>query len=117
MNQHISRAELQERIASASGPILVEALPPKYFEHSHLPGAINIPHDAVDAFAPQLLPNKDAEIVTYCASASCKNSGIAAQRLRELGYRNVREYVEGKADWIEAGLPVEAGRERSRSAA
>ena len=26
-----------------------------------------------------------------------------------MGYTNVREYAEGKADWIEAGLPVEAG--------
>jgi hypothetical protein len=25
-----------------------------------------------------------------------------------LGYTDVREYAEGKADWIEAGLPVEA---------
>jgi rhodanese-related sulfurtransferase len=113
-HQHIGREELQARVASDSGPVLVEALPAKYFEQSHLPGAINIPHDAVDALAPRLLPDKDAEIVTYCASATCKNSGLAAQRLRELGYRNVREYVEGKADWIAAGLPVETG---SRAAA
>ena len=112
--QHIGREELQVRVGSDSGPVLVEALPAKYFEQSHLPGAINIPHDAVDALAPRLLPDKDAEIVTYCASATCKNSELAARRLRELGYRNVREYVEGKADWIAAGLPVETG---SRAAA
>jgi rhodanese-related sulfurtransferase len=26
------------------------------------------------------------------------------------GYTNVREYVEGKKDWREAGLPLEGGR-------
>jgi len=26
-----------------------------------------------------------------------------------LGYENVRRYVEGKADWIEAEFPVESG--------
>ena len=27
--------------------------------------------------------------------------------LAQLGYTRVRDYVEGKQDWIEAGLPVE----------
>jgi rhodanese-related sulfurtransferase len=27
--------------------------------------------------------------------------------LADLGYRNVREYHEGKAGWIRAGLPLE----------
>lgn len=52
---------------------------------------------------------KAAEIVVYCANAPCKNSGIAAERLTELGYTNVRDYHHGKADWIEVGLPVEHG--------
>jgi rhodanese-related sulfurtransferase len=116
-DRHIGREELEARIGSDDGPVLVEALPAKYFEHAHLPGAINIPHDAIDTLAARLLPDKSAEIVTYCASATCKNSGIAAQRLRELGYRNVREYVEGKADWIAAGLPVETEGERARAVA
>ena len=46
--------------------------------------------------------------MTYCASLTCRNSEIAANKLIALGYTNVREYAEGKADWIEAGLPVEA---------
>jgi rhodanese-related sulfurtransferase len=32
---------------------------------------------------------------------------IAANRLVALGYTDVREYAEGIADWIDAGLPVE----------
>lgn len=42
-----------------------------------------------------------------CASGPCKNSGIASARLGRLGYTNVRDYHEGEAEWIEAGLPVE----------
>jgi rhodanese-related sulfurtransferase len=55
----------------------------------------------------KLLPDKDAEIVIYCASAKRQNSGIAANRLAALEYTNVRDYHEGKAEWIDAGLPVE----------
>ena len=106
----ISRAELQAQLAGATPPTLVEALPADYFTAEHLPGAINIPHDAVDALAPTLLPDRHAPIVTYCSNRACPNSGIAARRLRALGYTNVRAYEAGKQDWLEAGLPVERAR-------
>ena len=43
----------------------------------------------------------------YCANAPCQNSTIAARALDGLGYTNVAEYVEGKQDWVEAGLRLE----------
>lgn len=106
MTRTITRQSLQAKIDSHTA-VLVEALPDKYFRHSHLPGALNIPHDQIDALAPALLADQDAEIVVYCANAACQNSGMAAERLGELGYTNVSVYEAGKADWIEAGLPVE----------
>jgi rhodanese-related sulfurtransferase len=36
----------------------------------------------------------------------CPNSEIAAKRLIELGYTNVKEYREGKQDWFDSGYPV-----------
>lgn len=107
MAARITRDELKRKLDRREALILVEALPEKYFRDAHLPGAINIPHDAVDALAPSLLPDKSARIVVYCANAPCRNSGLAAARLAELGYAEVRDYHEGKADWIEAGYAVE----------
>ena len=80
-----------------------------YFDTEHLPGAINLPHDRVRELAPELLPDRGARIVTYCANTPCQNSGIAAATLVTMGYSDVREYAEGKQDWIDAGLPVEKG--------
>lgn len=87
---------------------LVEALPARYYEKAHLPGAINVPHDRVDELAPQLLRDRDARIVVYCADTACQNSSVAARRLVELGYRNVLDYEAGKQDWIDADLPTES---------
>ncbi|MBW5447642.1 rhodanese-like domain-containing protein [Cohnella sp. CFH 77786] len=106
----ISRTEIQDKLAKGEKFILVEALPANYYEDAHLPGALHLPHDQVDQLAPALLPDKSAEIVTYCASLPCPNSEIAAKRLVELGYTNVKEYREGKQDWSEAGLPFESGK-------
>ena len=112
MIRTVSRDELTAKLDRNQRIVLVEALPEKYFRHSHLPGALNIPHDQVETLAPALLPDKAATIIVYCANAACKNSGIAAEALARLGYANVSTYEAGKADWIEAGLPVEGSSAR-----
>jgi rhodanese-related sulfurtransferase len=113
----ITRDELKAKLDRNERVILVEALPERYYLEQHLPGAINIPHDQVDALAPALLPDQGAQIVVYCASGPCRNSDIAVRRLVELGYTDVRDYHEGKKDWVAAGLPVESGPVPARTAA
>lgn len=103
----IDRQTLVSRLKSENRPTLVEALPEKYFQQWHLPGAIQIDHDRVKSLAEQRLPDKDAEIVIYCASETCRNSHQAAYQLTALGYRDVAVYPGGKADWEAASLPVE----------
>ncbi|MEW5757366.1 MAG: rhodanese-like domain-containing protein [Pseudomonadota bacterium] len=114
MNKHISRQEIQHHLSAGTPMILVEALPQQYYDAEHLPGAVHLPHDQVRARAHEVLPDKDAFIVVYCANTPCQNSTIAAKTLAALGYTNVHEYVEGKADWIEAGLPTEATPRQAR---
>ena len=102
MNNTITREKIVKNLNERTPMILVEALPAQYYEKEHLPGAINIPHDQIHTLAPDLLPDKNALIITYCASTACPNSRIAATALQELGYSNVYEYVEGKEDWFGA---------------
>ena len=111
MSRIIQREELRIKLSSARRPVLVEALPEKYYVGQHLPGALHLPHDQVDALAAGVLPEKSAEIVVYCANRQCQNSHIAAHRLSALGYTNVSVYAGGKQDWEEAGLPFESTAE------
>ena len=107
MLKQIDRDTLRRKLGGTVRPVLVEALPEKYYRDWHLPGARHLPHDEVDALAPKVLPEKSAEIVVYCASRSCQNSHIAAHRLTQLGYENVAVYSGGKQEWSESGLPME----------
>jgi rhodanese-related sulfurtransferase len=107
MNAKLDREALKRKLDAGEDFVLVEALPRKYWAKEHLPGAVNLPHDEVERLAPELLPDKDREIVVYCADAACANSQIAAKALSALGYSRVVEYVEGKADWKAAGYPLE----------
>jgi len=48
--------------------IVVETLAPESYREAHIPGAVNIPPEQVKELAPQVVPNKNAEIITYCAN-------------------------------------------------
>ena len=109
MTSKITRDELKTIVNRGEAVTIVEALPEQYYREAHLPGALLLPHDQVDALAPTLLPDRNAAIVVYCASLPCPNSEIAAEWLSELGYTNVREYAAGKQDWLDAGYPIEQG--------
>jgi rhodanese-related sulfurtransferase len=107
MTALITREELQAAIASGTVTVL-DTLGGEYHAKQHLPGALPLVLADVAARAPELLPDRDAAIVTYCSDEGCPNSGQVAERLRGLGYTNVRKYKEGIADWAGAGLPVES---------
>ena len=48
--------------------IVVETLAPERYREAHIPGALNIPPEKIKELAPQLLPTKNVEIITYCAN-------------------------------------------------
>jgi len=68
MTKTISRNELREKIDRGDSFVLLETLPATAYQHVHLPGAINMPPDKVTQMAAELLPNKHADIVVYCAN-------------------------------------------------
>ena len=68
MTNTISRDELKEKIDRGDGFVLLETLAPTTYHHAHLPGAINMPPDQIGPLAAKLLPDKQADIVVYCAS-------------------------------------------------
>jgi rhodanese-related sulfurtransferase len=106
----ISRDELTEKIARHDKFRLVEVLPEEDYHKAHLPGAINLPPDQVSRLAWKRLKNRDAEIVLYSDGSTPHPSEDAARELAEKGYTHVRDYAEGKEDWIDSGLPIESDR-------
>lgn len=86
--------------------VLVDTLPEQSFAKGHLPGAINIVSDDILRQAPERLPDRNAPVVVYCASAACKRAGLSAERLKSLGYTRVHHYVSGKQSWLAPGYPL-----------
>jgi rhodanese-related sulfurtransferase/CBS domain-containing protein len=91
---------------------LVEVLPAKEYDASHIRGAVNIPLRKLAAeTARQLDPTRP--VITYCFDFQCDLSSRAAWRLETLGFKQVYRYVAGKMDWLANGLPGE-GRDAAQ---
>ena len=69
MERTISTKDLKAKLDRHQGIKVVETLAPERYREAHLPGALNIPPERIKELAPQLLPNKDVEIVTYCSNS------------------------------------------------
>ncbi len=68
MESTISTKDLKNRLDRKENIKVVETLAPERYREAHIPGALNIPPEKIRELAPQLLPEKNAEIVTYCAN-------------------------------------------------
>jgi rhodanese-related sulfurtransferase len=105
---NVTAEELMRRIEKGDDFVLVDALAPMVYAHSHLPGAINLPPSDIDPTrVARRVPDLQTEIVVYCSSPDCNDSVATARRLQEMGYANVRHYAGGKDEWRDLGLPLE----------
>ena len=69
METTISTQDLKAKLDRKEPVTIVETLAPERYGEGHIPGALNIPPDKIKELAPQLLPNKDAAIITYCSNS------------------------------------------------
>lgn len=103
----ISRDELAAAVEAGSVTV-VDALPAAPYAQRHLPGALNLTIEELDR-TTTVLPDQGAAIVVYSSDSACVRGPELAEALATAGYRDVRTYAEGIADWAAAGLPLESG--------
>jgi molybdopterin/thiamine biosynthesis adenylyltransferase/rhodanese-related sulfurtransferase len=70
----------------------------------HVPDALHIPLGLLDDRAADELPDRDREVVVYCAHG--RRSLAALATLRALGYERTRHLSDGFEEWEKSGYPV-----------
>src|SRR5687768_5513669 len=98
----IGAADARERSASA---LFVDVREQDEWDEGAVPGAIHVPRGQLESRIEGLVPDKERELVVYCAGGS--RSAFAAKSLGELGYANVASLAGGFTDWKRNGYPVE----------
>jgi sulfur-carrier protein adenylyltransferase/sulfurtransferase len=84
---------------------LVDVREKDEYRAGFIPGALHIPRAHLEMQAEQKLPDKNAEIVVYCAGGT--RSAFAAKTLGEFGYTNVISVNPGFVRWKDLKFPVE----------
>ncbi len=98
----IDTATAAERIADRS-LIVLDVREPDEYEQGALAGALHIPRGHLEAQIENRLPDRDAEIIVYCAGGV--RSAFAAKTLGELGYSNAASMDGGFGQWKDEGRP------------
>lgn len=102
----VGREELTARLRTESITLL-DLRPEDEFALGHLPGALNIPLDQLEARLAEL--PKGREVIAYCRGPYCVLSFEAVALLRARGLP-VRRLEDGFPEWRAADLPIEFGR-------
>lgn len=94
--RQVSSDEARKLMETKSGYIIVDVRTQREYAEGHIPEAICIPNESIDKDPPSLLPDKEQEIFVYCRSG--RRSKEAAQKLADIGYKNIIEFG-GIIDW------------------
>ena len=100
----VTRDELQ-RLGKTTPLTVLDVRPREEYTAGHIPGAVSIPLDELDARLAEL-PG-DGQIVAYCRGAYCVLAHDAVRLLRAHG-RDATRLVDGMLEWRLADLPVSA---------
>jgi rhodanese-related sulfurtransferase len=85
--------------------VLVDVRSPAEFAEGHVPGAVNIPVDALQARVSELESYKKDAVYLICRSGA--RSGRAQGMLAAAGFSNPLNVAGGTLAWKSAGYPIE----------
>lgn len=91
---------------------IIDVREPDEWDNGVLPGAIAIPRGFLEMKIEERVPDKNQEIVIYCAGGM--RSALAAKALQDIGYKNVSSMIGGFNKWKNAGFDFELKQSLSK---
>ena len=86
----ISSTEAQQMIEDNKDALILDVRTAAEYESGHIPNAVNLSNEDIQAGKVDSLKDKSQLIMVYCRSGN--RSRQAAQKLAELGYTNVVDF-------------------------
>jgi rhodanese-related sulfurtransferase len=89
--------------------VILDARAGESFERGHIPGSRNVPAPEAGGTIPADLLGaaRNMVFVVYCEGGDCQSSLALARRLHDEGFRDLRVFEGGWAEWTKEGLPEE----------
>lgn len=87
--------ELRNKLEGENSISILDVREPAEFAFGHIPGAVNIPLGELEDRFSEIA--KDKKVYVICRTGS--RSDLAAQKLTEKGYQNVKNVIPGMTKW------------------
>ena len=89
--------------------LFVDARSTEDYQSGHIPSAISLPvgqfDEHIESFLKRYQPNQP--IVTYSSGRTCEDSHHLARLLADIGFSEVRIFINGFSGWEAEGYPIE----------
>jgi len=102
--EEVDPAEVRELLDE--GVVLIDLREAEELSQGKIPGAKHVPRSYLESRIEQVVPDRTAPIILYCASG-VRSAYAARTLLKELGYQNVRSMTGGITLWKDRGYEVE----------
>jgi rhodanese-related sulfurtransferase len=87
--------ELRNKIDGEESISILDVREPAEFVFGHIPSAVNIPLGELEERFDEMDKNQEIHIICHTGN----RSDLAAQKLTEKGYQNVKNVVPGMSEW------------------
>jgi molybdopterin/thiamine biosynthesis adenylyltransferase/rhodanese-related sulfurtransferase len=104
----ITPEQLNERVQAGDKPQILDVRELDEVQHGTLPGATHLSRAHFESRIEDVVPDKDAEVVVYCATGV--RSVFSAKSMKELGYTNVISMKGGFVRWKDLGYTFSVPR-------
>jgi rhodanese-related sulfurtransferase len=107
----VGLAEAEELFVRGSA-LFIDSRPKQKFSEGHILNAVSIPHEdnKKKLHTPVTVP-LEKTIVVYCDGGDCQESLALAKVLHSQGYKNIRVFTGGWAEWVGSGHPTAKGHD------
>lgn len=102
--KQITAEELKEAMDKSEKLIILDVRSGEEVARGKIAESFHLPVDEIETKIYSLMPDKNTKIIVYCLSGS--RSFIAAERLENLGYKNVFDMQNGLLAWRSKGYPL-----------
>jgi molybdopterin/thiamine biosynthesis adenylyltransferase/rhodanese-related sulfurtransferase len=106
--REISAEDTRARLDAADAPVVIDIRERDEYEQGYVGGAHWVPRGFLELKIEDLVSDRDAEVVLYCAGGV--RSALGARSLVELGYTKVSSMAGGFRAWKNAGFAFERPR-------
>lgn len=104
----VTPEELKARLEAGERPQLLDVREQDEAQYGILPGAKHLSRAHFESRVEDVVPDKNAEVVVYCASGV--RSAFSAKSMKELGYANVTHLKGGFNRWKDLGYTFSVPR-------